>query len=85
MGDFYPGDTGEGLKDDQYHNFSSVTLEQICNELSATLWRTRLSRLHFSLQPKSGSATKSDECQTFASGLPLVPRSVTVLRAHPTM
>jgi hypothetical protein len=62
MGGFYPGYAGEGLKDDQYHNFSSVILQQICNEHSATLWRTRLSRLHFSLQPKRGSATKCDEC-----------------------
>jgi len=62
MGGFDSGYAGEGLKDDQYHDFSSVILQQICNKISATLWRTRLSRLHFSLLPKTGSATKSDEC-----------------------
>lgn len=62
MGGFHSGHAGEGLKDDQYHDFNSVILQQICNKLYATLWRSRLSRLHFGLQPKMGSATESDEC-----------------------
>jgi hypothetical protein len=74
MGGFYPDYAGEGLKDDGCHNCSTVTLQQICNKLSATVWRLDSAGCISARSPKGAVRQSLTNAEHPASGLPLVPR-----------
>jgi hypothetical protein len=83
MGGFDSGYAGEGLKDEEYRNSSSVPLQQICNKHFATLGELDSAGCISACSPKGAVRQSLTNAEHPASGLPLVPRSVALPASSP--